>query len=332
MKDEYKKLVFTPSEISDAYVQYAERIRQHAENGLTWGVPSMDKAIIPLRPGDVIGIIARPGHGKSSLAAYLAKRTARSIMQGNGRGKQCVIFCTFEQTVEECEAFFQSGQQYNVSDFAWGRVPMDLIIKQSIERINLPVWLMGRSLVRRREAPRMTIENIYRAIDSLEKSEADGGYGIKPALVIIDYIQIVPVENARERVQQVGEAILQSKELAANIGAPVVVCVQARREVDSYKVKIPTASDCQWASAIEQAADKLLGIWRPCLTHAKSIGDQVEVAGRKVTLTQNLFVAKLLKQRWYEAGQVFLLHFDPAAVKLADLELRYSDPPPLGFG
>lgn len=329
MKDAHKKLVFTPLEISSAYVEYAEKIRQHTENGLTWGVPSMDKAIIPLRPGEVVGIIARPGHGKSTLAAYLAKRTAASIAQ-NG-SKQCVIFCTFEQTVEECEAFFQCGQQYNVSDFAWGKVPMDLIIKQSVKRINLPVWLIGRSITRRRQAPRMTIDNIYHAIDSLEKSEDDGGFEIKPALVIIDYIQIVPVERARERVQQVGEAILQAKELAANIGAPVVVCVQARREVDTYKAKIPTAADCQWASAIEQAADKLLGIWRPCLTEERLIGEIVEIAGQKVQLTQNLFVAKLLKQRWYSAGHVFLLHFDPAAVKLADLEMRHNEPPPVEF-
>jgi len=328
MSTDHKALVFTPAEISTAYVEYAEKVKRHAEYGLTWGVPSMDKAIIPLRPGDVIGIIARPGHGKSTLAAYLAKRTAQRIMQENGSGERCVVFCTFEQTVEECEAFFQCGQQYNVSDFAWGRVPLDLIKRQAIDRIGLPVWLMGKSLMRRRRTPRMTPDTIYRAIDSIE---AD--YGVKPALVIIDYIQIVPIDgHARERIQQVSEAILRSKELAGDIGAPIAVCVQARRDVDSYKSKIPTIADCQHSSAIEQAADKLLGIWRPCLTEKESIGEAVKINGREVTLTQNLFVAKLLKQRWYEAGQVFLLHFDPAAVKLADLELRYSDPPPLGFG
>lgn len=327
MKAEHKKLVFTPSEISTAYVEYAEKIREHAENGLTWGVPSMDKAIIPLRPGDVVGIIARPGHGKSTLAAYLAKRTAARIAQENGHKKQCVIFCTFEQTVEECEAFFQCGTQYNVSDFAWGKVPMDIIKRNAVSRIDLPVWLMGKSLIRRREAPRMTPDVIYRAIDSIESD-----YGVKPALVVLDYIQIVPVAHARERIQQVSEAILKSKELAGDIGAPIAVCVQARREVDTYKSKIPTAADCQWASAIEQASDKLLGIWRPCLTEQKVMGEMVKVNGQEVQLTQNLFVAKLLKQRWYSAGHVFLLHFDPAAVKLADLEMRHGEPPPVEFG
>jgi len=214
-----------------------------------------------------------------------------------------------------------------VSDFAWGKVPMDMIKRQAVGRIEMPVWLMGKSLIRRRRAPRMTIDNIYRAIDSIEND-----YGVKPALVVLDYIQIVPIEGrAKERIQQVGEAILRAKELAGDIGAPIVVCVQARRDVDTYKSKIPTSADCQWASAIEQAADKLLGIWRPCLTEQKVMGELITINGQEVQLTQNLFVAKLLKQRWYSAGHVFLLHFDPAAVKLADLEMRYDDPPPVAF-
>lgn len=327
MTTDHKALVFTPAEISTAYVEYAELIHEHAENGITWGVPSMDKAIIPLRPGDVVGIIARPGHGKSTISAYLAKRTAAKIAQQNGHGEQCVVFCTFEQTVEECEAFFQCGQQYNVSDFAWGKVPMDMIKRQAVGRIDLPVWLMGKSLIRRRRAPRMTPDTIYRAIDSIESD-----YGVKPALIVLDYIQIVPIEGrAKERTQQVSEAILRSKELAGDIGAPIVVCVQARRDVDTYKSKIPTVGDCQWASAIEQAADKLLGIWRPCLTEQKVMGEMIKINGQEMQLTQNLFVAKLLKQRWYSAGHVFLLHFDPAAVKLADLELRIDEPPPIAF-
>jgi replicative DNA helicase len=204
-------------------------------------------------------------------------------------------------------------------------VPMEVVRRGAVGRIKLPIWLMGKSLTRRRKTPRMTPDVLYQAIDAIE-----GDYGIKPALVVIDYIQIVPVERAVDRVQQVSEAIVRAKELAGEIGAPIVVCVQARRSVDTYKTKIPTAGDCQWASAIEQAADKLIGIWRPCLTEQKFDGEMIRINGQEVQLTQNLFVAKLLKQRWYSAGHVFLLHFDPAAVKLADLELVH-EPPPLQF-
>jgi replicative DNA helicase len=321
-QNNYKALVFTPAEISTAYAEYAGHIKTHAEHGLTWGVPSMDKAIIPLRPGDVMGIIARPGHGKSSTAAFFAKRVAAQIAADSRQENSCVIYATYEQTVEECEAFFQAGQAYTATDFAWGRVPMDTINRRALERISLPVWLMGKSLVRRKQTPRMTPDVLYKAIYSIEED-----YSIKPALVVIDYIQIVPVERARDRIQQVGEAIVKSKELAADIGAPILMCVQARRDVDQYKSKIPAAGDCQWASQIEQAADKLLGIWRPFLTEDVEF---IKVNGIEVQVSQNLFIAKLLKQRWSAAGQTFFLRFDPAAVKLADLELR-NQPPPVEF-
>ncbi len=314
----FEQLVFTPQEASTAYVEYAEIIQRDIKSGLcpTWGVGSMDKAIIPLKPGDVVGIIARPGHGKSSLAAYLAKRTAR-MLADNGIENRSVVYCTLEQTIEELEAFFQAGNEYTVTDLAWGRVDMEAVKRGAVSRINLPLLTIGRSMTRRRRTPKITVDVMYQSIASIEDK-----WHTRPALIVIDYIQIVPIERHVKRMTQVAEAIIGTKELAANIGAPIVVCVQARRDVDTYATKIPTAGDCQWASAIEQAADKLIGIWRPCLTEQKVLGEMITINEQSVKLTQNLFVAKLLKQRWAAAGQTFLLHFDPAAVKLADLELQ----------
>jgi replicative DNA helicase len=318
----FEQLVFTPTEASTAYVEYAAQIQADIATGLcpTWGVPSMDAAIIPLKPGDVVGIIARPGHGKSSLAAYLAKRTA-GMLADNGIEDRAVVYCTLEQTIEELEAFFQAGDEYTVTDLAWGRVDMDAVKRGAVSRMSLPLLTVGRSMTRRKRTPKITVDVMYQAIASIEDK-----WKAQPALVVIDYIQIVPIERNVKRMTQVAEAIVGTKELAARIGAPIVVCVQARRDVDVYDAKIPTAADAQWSSSIEQAADKLIGVWRPCLTEDDAMGEMITINKVPVKLTQNLFVAKLLKQRWAAAGQTFLLHFDPAAVKLADLELRNQPP------
>jgi replicative DNA helicase len=142
--------------------------------------------------------------------------------------------------------------------------------------------------------------------------------------VVLDYIQIIPVDKPSDRVAQVGEAIVRSKELAIDIGAPIVFCVQAGRRVDDYGEKIPTAADCQWASAIEQTADKLIGIWRPVLTEGEDADpiNVISTAGkREVKITQTLFIARLLKQRMAQAGQTFILNFAPQYVRLSDMEL-----------
>lgn len=318
-KQDYRKLIHTPSESATEYVAYADGLSK--SKGLTWGVKSLDEAMIPLHPGDVCGIIARPGHGKSSLAAFLARKTAKDILAREADTKECVVYVTFEQSTEEIEAFFQIDQgQYSVTDFAWGKVDLDVIRRGAVRRVGLPVWLMGKSMARRGSLPRMTVENVYRGLETIEHD-----YKIKPVLIVLDYIQIVPVDRAQDRVNQVSEAINRSKtDLAMNVGCPVVICVQADRGVDKYASKVPTSSDCQWSSAIEQASDKLFGIWRPALTQDE--GSSVRVNGTEIAVTDSLLIAKLLKQRFAAAGKLFALHFAPEYIKLADLELRSMNP------
>ena len=314
---DYRSLIHTPADLAVEFIDYAKAIK--ANRGITWGVPSMDSVMIPMRPGDVTGIIARPGHGKSTTAAYLTRHIGKQLAADKVTNR-CAVYVTFEQSIEEIEAMFEidGDSGYDLSDVAWGRADIDAMIKASVKRPALPVVLIGKSQSRRKQTPRMTVDNVYRALASLEDD-----YGVKPELVVLDYIQIIPVDNARDRVTQVGEAIVKSKELAIDIGAPIVFCVQAGRKVDDYGEKIPTASDCQWASAIEQTADKLLGIWRPVLTEDKDAVLSIE--GREVKITQNLFIARLLKQRMAQAGHTFVLNFAPQYVRLSDMDLHHAD-------
>lgn len=312
----YRDLIYSPSEASTDFVKYAEGLK--SQPGIKWGVKSLDNAIVPMHPGDIVGIIARPGHGKSSIASYLARYTAKQIAADSTRSGECVVYVTFEQSIEEIEAVFQSTDSVSVSDIAWGRADMEEVKRGSVSRLSLPVWLMGRGMQRRKRIPRMTVDNVYRAI-----SEMENDYKLKPALVVFDYVQLIPIEKNAERTQQVTEAIVRSKELASYIAAPIVVCVQASRGVDKYDVKLPTVADCQHASAIEQTADKLISIWRPSLTETNA--EHVKINGNEIKITPQLMIAKLLKQRMEQAGQVFPLSFAPQYVRLADLELRYAE-------
>ena len=65
-----------------------------------------------MRPGEVIGITGRPGHGKSSLQSYLAIQAARQIIRRQAKD-EIVLFVTWEQTIEAQEAFFQAGLAMN---------------------------------------------------------------------------------------------------------------------------------------------------------------------------------------------------------------------------
>lgn len=314
-----ESLFFTPQEVGANWAKYAEERKAEIEagDGITWGVKSMDKAIIPLGKGKIWAIVARPGHGKSTTAVYLAKRTAKQIAE-RGDYKSIVVYITVDQPVEGINSSIEADAGYSVSDYAWGRVDLEKVKNRSLRRVNLPIWMMGKSMVEQRRQPRMTYENIYKQLEEVESR-----YHKKPALIIIDYLQNLPVEGKQRRQDEVAEAIIRARELTLALQTRMILCVQAGRGVDERDSKIPQPRDCQWASGIEQEADAIIGVWRPVLTEGLGAKLPARVDGKETQLevTQNLFIAELTKQRDDAAGKKFFLHFEPAMVRLSDLEL-----------
>lgn len=303
--------VHTPAQSTSRYVRWVEQLQNAAK--IDYGCV-LDKHLIPLHPGDLMAVVARPGHGKSSFMAYLAKRTALKAT-----GQKCVIYVSWEQSVEEIEAFFQSGEHYNSTDLAWGRVPLDTVKERAIKRVNLPIWLIGYSIKDAdKPKPPMTIEAVY---DSIRAIRYD--YGFEPVLACLDYLQIVPVRDKSERLAQVTEATIQAKHLAMEIGVPIVAGVQASRDTDKRHTQIPTMADAQWSSAIEQTADKQLALFRPA--KVMDAGDSIEIGDHEYTVDDNLLVFRLLKQRFDIGAGTWAVSFEPQTLTIKDADFHTLD-------
>lgn len=307
-------LLHSPADIAQSYVQWAEKLQ--TEPGITYGC-IMDKFVIPLHPGDMMAVVARPGHGKSSWMAYMARKAAYEIVK-RGADDEVVVYVSWEQPIEEIEAFFQSGNGYSSSDLAWGRAPMESIIKGEVKRAGLPIWMIGNSLRHAHvKKPRLYADMVYEAIQALYYD-----YGKRPVLLLFDYIQIMPVKGNKAKTEQVAEAAYQAKELFTSTGAAGIIGVQAGRAVDQYADQIPTMKDAQWSSAIEQTADKQIGVWRPSRTHDPAKVQTIELNGTHYTNDESLFVIRLLKQR-FEAGYgTWAVRFTPQTLALHDYETR----------
>jgi replicative DNA helicase len=294
-------------------VQWAEKLK--SDPAIDFGC-ILDKHIIPLHPGDLMAIVARPGHGKSSFMAYMAKRAAADIVKRGAWEEEAVVYVSWEQPVEELEAFFQSGGAYTSSDMAWGRVPMDVIKKQAVKRINMPIWFIGHS-IRHSNIPKpaMTAEVVYSVIESMYSE-----FGRKPKLVLLDYLQIMKTSAGGDRMSQVTQATYDAKELGMRAGVPILAGVQASRGVDAYKNPIPTMSDAQWSSAIEQTADKQISVWRPAKTHSPDEYLTIPVDGVEYKNDEELFVVKLLKQRFEKGYGAWAVRFKPQTLELYDYQ------------
>lgn len=310
-----RRLIHTPAEMMTGFMEYAERAQ--ADPGIPFGVRGIDQKMIPMRPGQLICIMGRPGDGKTSILAYLAKQEADRILSRGMETEEAVVFVTWEQAAEELTAFILAGKDYSVSDVAWGRVKLDTLRKQVVKGARTPIWIIGHGIGRAGEKmPRMTPEVVFQAIESMRED-----FGVRPTLMLFDYLQLIPITNTRERVQQVTEAPIRIKEVALRVGAPAVAAVQASRDVDSRAEKLAEIRDAQWASSIEQTADKVFSLWRPA--RSEPPGDFIETeSGERLEVTETLLLIRMLKQRMDRARFTWKMHFDPAYLRLAELETR----------
>lgn len=303
--------VQSPADLAQSYVAWAEQLQE--SEGIKYGC-QLDKVLLPLHPGDLMAVVARPGHGKSSWMAYMARRTALELTKPD----EVVVYVSWEQSAEEIEAFFQSSQDYTSTDMARGIVHLDRIRKKAVKRAGLPVWVFGES--KRHEGirrPSMTVDYVYAAIKSMQED-----YGVRPVLMCLDYVQIMPTVKGLEKTAQVDESIRQAKELAIQMGLPVIVGVQAARRVDGYKDPMPKMADAQWSSSIEQIADKQISLWRPIRTRNIDETPTWGYNGVQYEIDEDLMVISLLKQRLAPGYGVFPVKFKPQTLELWDYETR----------
>ncbi len=304
-------ILHSPAELARRFVHWAEELQ--ADPGILWGCPALDRILIPLRAGRLAAVIARPGHGKTSFMATIARRQAEEIASA-GRADMAVVYVTWEQAAEEMESFFQASGAFSASDIAAGRVDLEVVRRRSVSRASLPIWVIGYSAVLAATGRRPVDVTLERVLHAIQQMQAD--YGVRPALLLFDYVQIIPAHGYQERRERVAEMPPMIKHLAMQIGAPAIIGVQARREVDDYVLKIPGLSDAQWSSAIEQASDVVLGLWRPALT--ENPGSMVRIGGRYYEVGQSLFVLRVLKQRGGIGRATLVLSFRP---QYLDLEM-----------
>ncbi len=303
--------VHSPSETATNYVRWATDIKETP--GVVFEGMLADK-LIPLRPGRVFGMLARPGHLKTTLGAYYIRREAQRLAQAGVSDRFYTAHICWEQPVEELEALYQMPNNYGVSDVAWGHVPIERVIQDSLDRPSLPVWLFGDSIYETGfDSQPMTVDVVLDGIHGIHKER-----GMLPSLLFFDYIQDIPVPDERDRVAQVTSAMRKVKRLAIQAKCPVIVGIQANQKVDDYAIPIPTMRDSEWSSVIGQKVDALVSMWKPRRTHQPGEFPEIEVDGQYYTNEDNLMVMRLLKQRFFKGWGTYALDFDPNMMTMKD--------------
>lgn len=327
--------VSTPAELAIAAREFVLR-NAAGFDGPTFGHADLDRKA-NLWDESMTALVARPGHGKTMMLKSLARREALKL-QANGARERCVVFLSLEEPREKIAvSIFRGGSGPSMADYLRGGYDAQAEADAMDAMVQMPVWIIQQRAIRAGQyipGASLTVELAYQAVVDIEVE-----YGLRPSLILIDYLQILRAEKRtygdHDRQALVSAAAEGAKELAMTLRAPVVLGVQAARATDSRETPMPMISDLQWSSSIEQVADLVLGLWRPCRTKETkrdTMHTTVDLAGQTWPITDDLIALQILKQRHGEGYGTFAGHLDPRGGDLSAMEPRSYGIPVNAYG
>ena len=253
------------------------------------GLLAYDHLTGGLWPGHLVVPAGRPGHGKSSFVATIASNVARA---GGG-----IAYFTLEMEMDEVgERLISSATGINGMELRRGELATDELRQLMEASSRMAPWPFYLDDVRigLNEIRAKTLRHI-----------AEHG---PIALLVIDYIQLIPPAGGRgrgNRQQEIGEVTRGLKALAKELKCTVMAPSQLSRAIEERSDPIPTLSDLRESGDIENDADQVVFVVRP------ELFDKEKQPG-----LANLYVAKHrggrvgMVELWFDAERTLFVDID----------------------
>ena len=212
--------------------------------GIRTGYSKLDKLLSGLQPGTLNIVGARPAVGKSAFALGMAVSAARTT-------NRPVLFFSLEMSATEltqrilsAEAQVDSDRMRTgtLSDADWTK------ITRAMNSLEMPLYIDDTSQI--------TVTQIRQKLRRVAVSDA------APALVVIDYLQLMGGGNNENRQLEVSEISRGLKLLARDFGIPVVALSQLSRTIETRADRRPVLADLRESGALEQDADVVMFLYR----------------------------------------------------------------------
>jgi replicative DNA helicase len=139
----------------------------------------------------------------------------------------------------------------NLQDADWTK------ITNAIHRLEIPLYIDDTS--------RITVMQIRQKLRRV--NAADG----PPAMVVIDYLQLMGGGDNESRQLEVAEISRGLKLLAREFKIPVVALSQLSRGIEQRQDRRPVLSDLRESGALEQDADVVMFLYREEAANAEAV-------------------------------------------------------------
>lgn len=239
--------MYTGKELS---VQAFQKIVEAVERGGKFpgqptGWKDFDKITGGLCEGELVIIGARPSMGKTLFSENIAEYVAYKAQ------KHVAFFSLEMQAIDVMLRMFASQANINYRHIRFGLLKQD-------EYARLSEFMNDR-----KQEYMHICDNVFGVSQIKAHCRALKRAGQAPAIIIIDYLQIIaPERNAATRNDELAKTSRDLKILAKEMKCPVVVLSQLSRMPDKRPDKRPVLSDLRDSGAIEQDADLVVLLHR----------------------------------------------------------------------
>ena len=217
--------------------------------GLPTGFTDFDKMTSGLQPGQVMVLAARPGMGKTAL--FVSALLHASVVKNS-----VAALFSLEMSKEELGFRFFSG----LSRIENKRLKTGALAKEEFRRLMNAAEQLGQARIHIDDTPALSVLDIRARCRRLKAKEK------QLDLIIVDYLQLMrgpkTGQQGGNREQEISAISRGLKELAKELGVPIIACSQLSRNVESRTDKRPMLSDLRESGAIEQDADMVCFIYR----------------------------------------------------------------------
>lgn len=298
-ENQHGEIVEWPDAVREV-MQHIETVFQNKssiDNGVSSGFHNIDKQVRCLRCSEMIVLAARPSMGKTSLAMNIAENVALGKLAPDNKPHAVGIFSLEMSYMSLVTRMLCCRAKVSGSQLAGGFLSRELhgsLVQAASVLSKAPMYID--------DTGGLDVMELRARARRMKKK-----YGIE--LIVIDYLQLLNCrEYARQGRQLETSAISANlKAMAKELNLPVLVLSQLSRAPEQRgKDTRPKLSDLRDSGAIEQDADVVMMLRRPCY-----------YPGSEGSEDETLAILEVVKQRNGPTGEVFL-NFENSYTRFTD--------------
>jgi replicative DNA helicase len=226
-----------------------ERIGSGETRLIPLGLSPLDQRIGGCQPGQMVTVAARPGIGKTALAAQIANEQAKR--------RRPVGLITLEMTSEDVvERLVSLNSGVNMHRVRLGMTLTD----EQTQQMSRGFGIVGELSIHIDDRSSGTLHDVLNRARTMHAER-----GIQ--FLIIDYVQLMGNGSKRNnnRAQELSEITRALKVLALELRIVVIALAQLNRDLEHRKPPVPMLSDLKDSGSFEQDSDIVIFIHRPDL-------------------------------------------------------------------